>query len=56
LLAQWDGKEQRKRETFEVEVSGTNGIITPGNHLQSNYGLLLARAGSPPFFFLSNEA
>lgn len=36
----WYGAE--KRETFEVEVSCTNGIITPGNHLQSNYGLLLA--------------
>lgn len=44
----WHGTE--KRETFEVEVSCTNGIITPGNHLQSNYGLLLACSSF--FFFL----
>lgn len=43
----WHGTE--KREAFEVEVSCTNGIITPGNHLQSNYGLLLACSSCPPF-------
>lgn len=32
-LTQMDGTEEREREVFEVEVTWTNGIITPQNHL-----------------------